>query len=61
MVIQGRKLHAEDIGLIRSLLVEHADWCRTRISEELCHRWDWQYPQHAYLCLRKALPSHRYY
>jgi len=45
MVIQGRKLHAEDIGLIRSLLVEHADWCRTRISEELCHRWDWRNAQ----------------
>ena len=26
MVIQGRELHAEDIGLIRSLLAEHGDW-----------------------------------
>ncbi len=42
MVIQGRELHAEDIGLIRSLLAEHGDWCRTRISEELCRRWDWR-------------------
>jgi hypothetical protein len=42
MVIQGRELHAEDIGLIRSLLAEHEDWCRTRISEELCRRWDWR-------------------
>lgn len=42
MVIQGRQLHAEDIGLIRSLLAEHGDWCRTRISEELCRRWDWR-------------------
>jgi len=42
MVIQGRELHAEDIGLIRSLLTEHGDWCRTRISEELCRRWDWR-------------------
>jgi len=42
MVIQGRELHAEDIGLIRSLLAERGDWCRTRISEELCRRWDWQ-------------------
>ena len=41
-VIQGRELHAEDIGLIRSLLAEHGDWCRTRISEELCRRWDWR-------------------
>jgi len=45
MVIQGRKLHAEDIGLIRSLLVEHGDWGRTRISEELCRRWDWRNAQ----------------
>ena len=42
MVIQGRELHAEDIGLIRSLLAEHGDWRRTRISEELCRRWDWR-------------------
>ncbi|MFA5214288.1 MAG: Druantia anti-phage system protein DruA [Methanoregula sp.] len=42
MVVQGRKLHAEDTELIRSLLAEHGDWCRTRISEELCRRWDWR-------------------
>jgi hypothetical protein len=42
MVIQGRELHAEDTGLIRSLLAEHGDWRRTRISEELCRRWDWR-------------------
>ena len=42
MVVQGRELHAEDIELIRSLLAEHGDWCRTRISEELCRRWDWR-------------------
>jgi hypothetical protein len=45
MVIQGRKFHAEDIGLIRSLLAEHGDWCRTRVSEELCQRWDWRNAQ----------------
>ena len=42
MVVQGRELHAEDTGLIRSLLAEHGDWCRTRISEELCRHWDWR-------------------
>jgi len=42
MVVQGRELHAEDTELIRSLLAEHGDWCRTRISEELCRRWDWR-------------------
>ncbi|MBW6487040.1 MAG: DUF4338 domain-containing protein [Syntrophobacterales bacterium] len=45
MIIQGRELHAEDIGLIRSLLAEHGEWCRTRISEELCRRWGWQNAQ----------------
>ena len=45
MVIQGRKLHSEDIGLIRSLMAEHGDWGRTRISEELCWRWDWRNAQ----------------
>jgi hypothetical protein len=45
MVIQGRELHAEDIGLIRSLLAEHGDWGRTRLSEELCRRWDWRNAQ----------------
>ena len=41
MVIQGRELHAEDIEMIRFLLAEHGDWRRTRISKELCRRWDW--------------------
>jgi len=42
MVIQGRELVSEDIGLIRGLLREHPDWTRTRISQELCRRWDWR-------------------
>jgi hypothetical protein len=42
MVIQGWELHAEDVGLIRSLLAEHGDWRRTWINEELFRRWDWR-------------------
>jgi len=42
MVIQGRELSAEDIGLIQGLLAEHQDWGRTRLSEELCCLWDWR-------------------
>lgn len=42
MVIQGRELRAEDIGLIQGLLAEHRDWGRTRLSEELCRLWDWR-------------------
>ena len=45
MVIQGRKLRAEDIGLIQGLLAEHRDWNRTRLSEELCRLWDWRNAQ----------------
>jgi Domain of unknown function (DUF4338) len=42
MVVQGRELSAEDIGLIQGLLAEHRDWGRTRLSEELCRQWDWR-------------------
>jgi len=42
MVIQGRQLGAEEIELIQGLIAEHCDWCRTRLSEELCQRWDWR-------------------
>jgi len=42
MVIQGRELLAEDIGLIRGLLREHPGWNRTRLSQELCRRWEWR-------------------
>src|SRR5487761_2629424 len=42
MTIQGRELSSEDIGLIQRLLAEHLDWGRTRLSEELCHLWDWR-------------------
>ena len=29
LIIQGRELREEDIGLIRDLLAEHPQWCRT--------------------------------
>jgi len=45
MVVQGRELSGEDIGLIQGLLAEHRDWGRTRLSEELCCRWDWRNAQ----------------
>ena len=45
MVIQGRKLSTEDIGLIQGLLATHRDWGRTRLSEELCCLWDWRNAQ----------------
>src|SRR6266852_3291695 len=30
VVIQGREMSAEDIGLIQGILAEHRDWSRTR-------------------------------
>jgi len=40
--MQGRAVSATDIGLIRSLLVEQPAWGRTRLSVELCRRWNWR-------------------
>ena len=32
------------LGLIGRLQAEHPEWCRTRLSRELCQRWDWRRP-----------------
>jgi len=45
MVIQGRNITAEEIGLIRDLMTEHREWGRTRLSQELCRHWDWRNAQ----------------
>jgi hypothetical protein len=45
MMLQGRELSAVDIGTIRRLLDEHPDWCRSRLSVELCERWAWRNAQ----------------
>jgi hypothetical protein len=45
MVMQGRRLNGADIGLIRGLLDEHPEWCRSRLSQELCLRWEWRNAQ----------------
>ena len=42
MVVQGRELSTGDIGQIQGLLAENPAWNRTRLSEELCRRWDWR-------------------
>lgn len=43
--MQGRELKGEDIALIQRLLVEHPDWGRSRLSQELCRRWEWRNAQ----------------
>lgn len=42
MVIQGRSVTSEDLQLIRRLIEENPSWRRTRLSMELCQRWDWR-------------------
>ncbi len=42
MVIQGREIGQADIDLIRGLLSSHGEWHRTRLSRELCQRWQWR-------------------
>ena len=41
-VIQGRRLSPADIGLVRYWLATEPGWNRTRLSRELCRRWDWR-------------------
>lgn len=43
--MQGREVSGTDIGLIRDLLAAYPAWGRTRISEELCRRWEWRNAQ----------------
>ena len=42
MTIQGRQLSDADIELIRSLMAQHPDWLRSRLSVELCKLWEWR-------------------
>lgn len=41
-VIQGRRLGPEDLALVRHWLATEPDWNRTRLSRELCQRWNWR-------------------
>lgn len=41
MQLQGRTLSADDILFIRRLISDHPCWHRTRLSQELCRRWNW--------------------
>lgn len=42
IVMQGRRLEEQDLEMIRGLLTSNPDWNRTRLSRELCARWDWR-------------------
>ena len=41
MVIQGRNVTPADIYLIKQLLADHPSWNRTKLSRELCKKWQW--------------------
>ena len=42
IMVPARDLSAENISQMQGLLAEHPGWGRTRLSEELCRRWDWR-------------------
>lgn len=44
VTIQGRQF-CPNISDIQELLAENPDWGRTRLSVELCERWDWRNPK----------------
>ncbi|HMB59000.1 MAG TPA: Druantia anti-phage system protein DruA [Xanthomonadales bacterium] len=44
MPLQGRNVSPEDVAHIQQLLGDQPDWNRTRLSRELCERWDWRTP-----------------
>lgn len=41
-VVQGRLIGEAEIELVRSLLSKNPGWHRTRLSRELCNRWNWR-------------------
>jgi len=40
--VQDRTVTDNDIKTIQSIIASHPKWHRTRISQELCHLWDWR-------------------
>ena len=47
LVIRGRQVTSQDIGLIRSLVDQYQPQGRTFISRELCRIWNWHQPNGA--------------
>jgi hypothetical protein len=42
LMVQGRKLVAQDILRIGQLMADNPTWSRRRLSEVLCAEWDWR-------------------
>lgn len=43
--VQDRLFGPEQIQGLRQLIVEHPEWSRRHLSEELCRRWEWRNPK----------------
>jgi hypothetical protein len=43
--LQGRRITSSDIDNIRQLMAENPVFGRTRLSQEICHLWDWKNAQ----------------
>ncbi|MFP3976251.1 MAG: Druantia anti-phage system protein DruA [Dehalococcoidia bacterium] len=44
MIVQGREITQDDIGLIRHLIENNPSQHRTQLSKELCLLWNWRTP-----------------
>ena len=44
-ILQGRRITSSDIDIIRRLMAENPTFGRTRLSQEICHLWDWKNAQ----------------
>lgn len=42
LTLQGRKITAHDIAIVKNLINTNPSWSRTQLSKELCALWDWR-------------------
>src|SRR6516162_188923 len=42
LYIQGRKVEAKDLAWIRELIDTHRSWNRTKLSQHIARKWQWQ-------------------
>lgn len=42
ITVQGRRLTADDLTAIQSLIDANPEWSRRRIADALVHQWDWR-------------------
>lgn len=45
MVVQGRKITSTDIDCIHRLIENNPTFTRSRLSQEICHLWNWKNAQ----------------